>query len=163
MRTTSRRVKLAAAAVVGLVLVYLCVITVPVSRLPVSRACDSALWEGRRLQPHSALSAYTSTQHDACDVGRIMSKLSTYSDLARFTRCQRVFYNRVPKCGSRTVLSTFKILARSLHFTVASSGRYGRRSHFGNVSLMDCFMDNVTKLQPPYIYSQHLNYIDFSG
>ena len=87
----------------------------------------------RRDTMHVSLSLL---QHDACDVGRIMSKLSTYSDLARFTRCQRVFYNRVPKCGSRTVLSTFKILARSLHFTVASSGRYGRRSHFGNVSLM---------------------------
>ena len=62
MRTTSRRVKLAAAAVVGLVLGYLCVVTVPVSRIPVGRACDPGRWEGRRLQPPGALSTYTSTQ-----------------------------------------------------------------------------------------------------
>jgi len=34
---------------------------------------------------------------------------------------------------------------------------------YGFLFFQDCFMDNVTKLQPPYIYSQHLNYIDFSG
>lgn len=162
MRTASKRVKLAAVAVVGLVLVYLCILSVPVSRLPISRACDAVQWGERRLRPPSAYSAYTSQQRGACDVGHIMSKLSAYSDLTRFTQCQRVFYNRVPKCGSRTVLSTFKILARSLHYTVAAVERYGRRSHFSNVSLMDCFMDNVTKLQPPFIYSQHVNYIDFS-
>ena len=75
-------------------------------------------------------------QHEDCDVGRIMSKLYTFSDLARFTQCQRVFYNRVPKCGSRTVLSTFKILARALHYKVESVERYGRSSYIGNVSLM---------------------------
>ncbi|KAI0230267.1 hypothetical protein LSAT2_019348 [Lamellibrachia satsuma] len=136
MRGASRRVKLAAASVFGSLLVYLCSISVSVSRVPTVSVCDPALWQERRLRLLNAYPTYNSHQHEDCDVGRIMSKLYTFSDLARFTQCQRVFYNRVPKCGSRTVLSTFKILARALHYKVESVERYGRSSYISNVSLM---------------------------
>ena len=45
-------------------------------------------------------------------------------NMSEFHGGNRIFYNRVPKCGSRGVLSTFRPLAAKLHYTFIESPIY---------------------------------------
>ena len=57
-----------------------------------------------------------------CDVHSLLKRTrdETRYDVTVFDSCQRIFYNRVPKCGSRSVLSVFSELAKQNGFQVIS-------------------------------------------
>ena len=55
-----------------------------------------------------------------CSVSQILKVLESYDDLQKFSHCRRVLYNRVPKCGSRTLLHVFSNLSSSQDFNLYS-------------------------------------------
>lgn len=73
---------------------------------------------------------------------------------------QRIVYNRVGKCGSRSMLTLIQSLADHNHFNFHSSP-------VSNVSKPH-FMDLLKEVQligdlsPPFLYSRHIHYIDFA-
>ena len=92
-----------------------------------------------QVDPHAVPDAPTrqrSGKH-GCQINYVISKLNEgwfhpkeHVDLLR--GCEAVIYNRVPKCGSRSVLETFKYLAKANNFTVydRATPYGGKRSHY---------------------------------
>ena len=70
---------------------------------------------------------------NACDVGGLHERLLSGGSYDYLLRCDRILYNRVPKCGSRTILSTFSHLATSLNFTMLSMPKWGPHNYFTDI------------------------------
>ncbi|XP_006811500.1 uronyl 2-sulfotransferase-like [Saccoglossus kowalevskii] len=71
----------------------------------------------------------------------------------------RVVYNRVGKCGSRTVIAVLNKLSTRNGFTLYSSNVYNR-THVSLKEQID-IVNTVSSLKPPYVYQRHFHYIDF--
>lgn len=74
-------------------------------------------------------------------------------------KLKRVIYNRVGKCGSRTMIQLMVTLSRQNNFSVIGSTQH----QLLNIGLREQveFVDFITQLQPPFIYHHHLHYVDF--
>ncbi|CAB3990562.1 uronyl 2-sulfotransferase [Paramuricea clavata] len=72
---------------------------------------------------------------------------------------QRIVYNRVPKCGSRSVLTLFKIMAVTNKFRVIEPAmnypyQLGRNEQ-------KRISDFMSALRTPFLYHRHMHYFDF--
>ncbi|XP_077866542.1 uronyl 2-sulfotransferase-like [Saccoglossus kowalevskii] len=71
----------------------------------------------------------------------------------------RIFYNRVPKCGSRTVITLLKLLSRRNGFNFYTSSIHNKTQ----ISLKDQMqlVKYISSLNTTFIYERHIHYIDF--
>uniref|UniRef100_A0A8C4RA49 Uronyl 2-sulfotransferase n=1 Tax=Eptatretus burgeri TaxID=7764 RepID=A0A8C4RA49_EPTBU len=72
----------------------------------------------------------------------------------------QVFYNRVGKCGSRTLVQLMRILAEKNAFTFATSNVHNktRLHHVEQEELMK----NISALKKPFLYTRHVHFLDFN-
>ena len=81
-------------------------------------------------------------QKSPCHSGLVLKKIELLPEFNHFNSCGRIFYNRVPKCGSRSVLSTVKILAGQLHYGQLASTKTEHKPYFDRavyeVSYFNC-------------------------
>lgn len=73
----------------------------------------------------------------------------------------QVVYNRVGKCGSRTVVMLLKLLAEQHHFNLVSSEIHNktRLSKHEQVALMR----NITAIPEPFLYTRHVHFLNFTS
>uniref|UniRef100_A0A3B4A2F6 Uronyl 2-sulfotransferase n=1 Tax=Periophthalmus magnuspinnatus TaxID=409849 RepID=A0A3B4A2F6_9GOBI len=73
----------------------------------------------------------------------------------------QVVYNRVGKCGSRTVVMLLKLLAEKHHFNLVSSEIHNktRLSKHEQVALMK----NITSIPEPFLYTRHVHFLNFTS
>uniref|UniRef100_A0AAV2KG76 Uronyl 2-sulfotransferase n=1 Tax=Knipowitschia caucasica TaxID=637954 RepID=A0AAV2KG76_KNICA len=92
---------------------------------------------------------------------------STFQDDHKFlaprvlTFPSQVVYNRVGKCGSRTVVMLLKLLAEKHHFNLVSSEIHNktRLSKHEQVSLMK----NITSIPEPFLFTRHVHFLNFTS
>lgn len=72
----------------------------------------------------------------------------------------QVVYNRVGKCGSRTVVILLRLLSEKHQFTLVSSDIHNktRLTKYEQVDLMK----NITSIPQPYLYTRHVHYLNFT-
>jgi len=70
----------------------------------------------------------------------------------------RLFYNRVPKCGSRTVVETLFRLRDSLGFNMAWAEE--TYPYHLNSTQQEIFAEYFNNLNPSTVYNRHLHFID---
>lgn len=88
--------------------------------------------------------------------------IHSWQDLVPVTtvkKAKRVIYNRVGKCGSRTMIQLMQSLARKREFTVVGSTRY-KLLHLDLRDQVE-FVDFIDNLRAPFIYHHHVHYVDF--
>ena len=67
----------------------------------------------------------------------------------------------MPKCASRTVLSTFKILAREKFFYLVADPQKMTVYYLKENQEQD-FIQNFSSKNEPLIYSRHILYVNFT-
>ncbi|XP_018585892.1 uronyl 2-sulfotransferase a [Scleropages formosus] len=72
----------------------------------------------------------------------------------------QVLYNRVGKCGSRTVVLLLRILAERHRFTLVSSDIHNK-TRLSKQEQMD-LMKNISSLPQPFLYTRHVHFLNFS-
>ena len=74
---------------------------------------------------------------------------------------KRIMYNRIPKCGSSTVLHVFKSLGNQNHFSFLMSMTFNQL----NVSYDQekALVHDLEGHQTPWIYNRHVQFIDFTA
>eukprot|EP00057_Strongylocentrotus_purpuratus_P034242 XP_794450.3 PREDICTED: uronyl 2-sulfotransferase [Strongylocentrotus purpuratus] len=73
---------------------------------------------------------------------------------------RHVIFNRVGKCGSRSVLNLLQSLAKNNHFYLISSQVYNdKRISSEN---QEKLVSILSKVQSPFIYQRHLHFINFT-
>ncbi|XP_070561377.1 uronyl 2-sulfotransferase-like [Ptychodera flava] len=72
----------------------------------------------------------------------------------------KLIFNRVGKCGSRSMVHTIDIISRKNHFPHIKSDVFTQKRL--NDQEQAEFVAEVDVLQPPYIYNRHVDYVDFS-
>ncbi|XP_077994566.1 uronyl 2-sulfotransferase-like [Glandiceps talaboti] len=72
----------------------------------------------------------------------------------------KLIFNRVGKCGSRSLVHTIDIIARKNNFPHIKSNVFTQKRL--NDQDQAEFVAEVDVLQPPYIYNRHVDYVDFS-
>jgi len=102
-----------------------------------------------------------STHSASCDAGKISQHIHHIEDLQQYNSCQRIFYNRVPKCGSRAVLSVLGSLAQNNNFTFVSLPKVHGNYDIHDNSARENFTLMFEKIAEPFLVSQHVNYINF--
>uniref|UniRef100_A0A3P9KQ97 Uronyl 2-sulfotransferase n=1 Tax=Oryzias latipes TaxID=8090 RepID=A0A3P9KQ97_ORYLA len=72
----------------------------------------------------------------------------------------QVVYNRVGKCGSRTVVILLRLLAEKHQFNLFSSDIHNktRLTKHEQVDLMR----NISQIPPPFLYTRHVHFLNFS-
>ncbi|XP_048829787.1 uronyl 2-sulfotransferase-like [Brienomyrus brachyistius] len=72
----------------------------------------------------------------------------------------QVVYNRVGKCGSRTVVLLLRVLAERHHFTLVSSEIHNktRLTKHEQVDLMK----NISNLPKPFLFTRHVHFLNFT-
>ncbi|XP_051510985.1 uronyl 2-sulfotransferase-like isoform X2 [Myxocyprinus asiaticus] len=72
----------------------------------------------------------------------------------------QVIYNRVGKCGSRTVVLLLRILAEKHQFNLVSSDIHNktRLTKHEQVELMR----NISTIPQPFLYTRHVHYLNFT-
>ncbi|XP_048062840.1 uronyl 2-sulfotransferase a isoform X2 [Chanodichthys erythropterus] len=72
----------------------------------------------------------------------------------------QVIYNRVGKCGSRTVVLLLRILAEKHQFNLVSSDIHNktRLTKHEQVDLMR----NISTIPQPFLYTRHVHYLNFT-
>ncbi|XP_030644372.1 uronyl 2-sulfotransferase [Chanos chanos] len=72
----------------------------------------------------------------------------------------QVVYNRVGKCGSRTIVLLLRILAERHQFTLISSEIHNktRLTKHEQVNLMK----NISSIPQPFLYTRHVHYLNFT-
>lgn len=72
----------------------------------------------------------------------------------------QVVYNRVGKCGSRTVVLLLRSLAERHHFTLVSSDIHNKTRLTKNEQVD--LMKNITSIPQPYLYTRHVHFLNFT-
>jgi len=88
--------------------------------------------------------------------------IHSWQDLVPVTstrKVKRIIYNRVGKCGSRTMIQLISSLARKRDFTVIGSTRY-KLLHLDLRDQVE-FVDFIDNLRAPFIYHHHVHFVDF--
>ena len=72
---------------------------------------------------------------------------------------QRIVYNRVPKCGSRSILTLFKVLATKNKFRVIEPAlNYPYQLELRDQTRISNLMSS---LRTPFLYHRHMHFLDF--
>lgn len=74
-------------------------------------------------------------------------------------RSKNIFYNRVGKCGSRSLIAVINTLSHKNKFKVMSSNDMKNSRPKGTDLLQEVL--TIGKLKPPSFYNRHIHYIDF--
>ena len=72
----------------------------------------------------------------------------------------RVIYNRIPKCGSSTVLTMLQALAQRNHFTFLSSKEFNKVFIPGWVE--KSLVQSLQRKQTPWLYNRHIRILNFT-
>nr|XP_046228495.1 uronyl 2-sulfotransferase a isoform X1 [Scatophagus argus] len=72
----------------------------------------------------------------------------------------QVVYNRVGKCGSRTVLLLLKFLAEKHQFNMVSSDIHNKTRLTKHEQVY--LMNNISIIPQPYLYTRHVHYLNFT-
>ncbi|XP_062864020.1 uronyl 2-sulfotransferase [Trichomycterus rosablanca] len=72
----------------------------------------------------------------------------------------QVIYNRVGKCGSRTIVLLLRILAERHHFTLISSDVH-KKIRLTKREQMD-LINNLSRFPQPFLYTQHVHFLNFT-
>ncbi|XP_068610047.1 uronyl 2-sulfotransferase a [Brachionichthys hirsutus] len=72
----------------------------------------------------------------------------------------QVVYNRVGKCGSRTVVILLRSLAEKHQFNLVSSDVHNRT----RITIQEQMglMNNISNIPPPFLYERHIHFLNFS-
>ncbi|XP_033122144.1 uronyl 2-sulfotransferase-like [Anneissia japonica] len=73
---------------------------------------------------------------------------------------QRIIFNRVGKCGSRSVLDVFKHLAKQNHYNMINSIVYNQTRI--SEEKKNLIVSVLLKVDPPFLFQRHMYYVDFS-
>lgn len=76
------------------------------------------------------------------------------------TETKRVFYNRVGKCGSRTMIQLMHAVSKQNNFKVIESTRYRGLLHLRLHEQVE-FVDFIDHLKAPFVYHHHLHFVEF--
>lgn len=82
-----------------------------------------------------------------------------FAPMKSTVKAKKLFYNRVGKCGSRTMVQLMITLARKQKYTVIGSTDNGRLKR--NLREQIEVVDFIDRLQAPFIYHEHVHFIDF--
>ncbi|XP_077869270.1 uronyl 2-sulfotransferase-like isoform X2 [Saccoglossus kowalevskii] len=82
-------------------------------------------------------------------------------DLKALRTVSRLIYNRVGKCGSRTLMAVTERAAEWNNFKHVKSQEYHGMT-LTNQEEME-FISEVMSLNPPFIYNRHVRYVNFSS
>lgn len=74
-------------------------------------------------------------------------------------RARNIFYNRLMKCGSRSLFMTILRIATANNISVAASTVYHEEHPAENQVLEE--IKKIVGLKPPTIYNRHIHYVDF--
>ncbi|XP_067274707.1 uronyl 2-sulfotransferase a isoform X1 [Pseudorasbora parva] len=76
----------------------------------------------------------------------------------------QVIYNRVGKCGSRTVVLLLRILAEKHQFNLVSSDIHNktRLTKHEQVSGWVDLMRNISTIPQPFLYTRHVHFLNFT-
>ncbi|XP_077994503.1 uronyl 2-sulfotransferase-like [Glandiceps talaboti] len=80
-------------------------------------------------------------------------------DLATTGNMSRLVFNRVGKCGSRSLVHTIDLLSKRLKFPHIKSKVFDKKRLKDHEKAEFAF--EVDSYDPPFIYNRHLNFIDF--
>ncbi|XP_017555189.1 uronyl 2-sulfotransferase isoform X1 [Pygocentrus nattereri] len=72
----------------------------------------------------------------------------------------KVVYNRVGKCGSRTIVLLLRILAERNQFTLISSDIHNK-TRLSKHEQMD-LMINISTVPQPFLYTRHVHFLNFT-
>ncbi|XP_071957040.1 uronyl 2-sulfotransferase-like [Antedon mediterranea] len=72
---------------------------------------------------------------------------------------ERIIFNRVPKCGSRTVLDIFKYLANRNQYNMISSTIYGPLHLPENKKAL--IKELILAAEPPVLFQRHMHFLSF--
>ena len=107
-------------------------------------------------------SSWSRPNHSSqCQVHKFIENLRNYEDIDAFYACERIVYNRVPKCASRTVLSTFRILSKENLFNFVSDPQ-NMKIFFLNEEQEKRLIDNFTSKSEPLVYTRHVLHVNFT-
>lgn len=73
----------------------------------------------------------------------------------------QVFYNRVGKCGSRTVVLLLRLLAEQHGFNMVSSDIHNR-TRLTNIEQVE-LMQNISNIPQPFLYTRHVHFLNFTS
>ena len=96
-----------------------------------------------------------------CQIHTFIENLHNYEDIDSFYACERIMYNRVPKCASRTVLSTFKLLSRENAFNLVSDPQ-NMKIFFLNDEREKELVDSFNTEAEPLVYTRHVLHVNFT-
>ncbi|KAJ7391400.1 hypothetical protein OS493_018444 [Desmophyllum pertusum] len=82
-----------------------------------------------------------------------------FTPVTQTVKAKRVIYNRVGKCGSRTVITLMNTLTRKNSFTVIGSTK-NQLLHLNLQERVE-YVDFLDHLRAPFIYHRHIHYVDF--
>lgn len=82
-----------------------------------------------------------------------------FSPVKSTRKVKRIIYNRVGKCGSRTMIQLMISLTGKLNYTVIGS----TKNNILHLNLREQleFVDYIDHLQSPVIYHHHIHFVDF--
>ncbi|XP_066014984.1 uronyl 2-sulfotransferase [Pocillopora verrucosa] len=82
-----------------------------------------------------------------------------FSTLKSMRKGKIIVYNRVGKCGSRTMIHLMATLTKKLGYKVIGSTQNSN----GEVTLREQveLVDLIDQFQPPFIYHHHIRFVDF--
>ncbi|XP_039271706.2 uronyl 2-sulfotransferase-like [Styela clava] len=75
------------------------------------------------------------------------------------SRSRVIFYNRIGKCGSRSILNLARRLSDKYKYTFLESRDF-EHDHPAHDEMME-ELEKISKLQPPIFYNRHIHFLDF--
>ncbi|XP_048391406.1 uronyl 2-sulfotransferase a [Stegostoma tigrinum] len=72
----------------------------------------------------------------------------------------QLVYNRVGKCGSRTVVQLLKVLTERNHFNLVNSDIHNKTRLNRNEQLE--LINNISLGEQPYLYTRHVHFLNFT-
>lgn len=117
-------------------------------------------------QPESSTSLFSNVTTTRTETVRAYSHSSTlavsqYINLKSFPGARRrnVFYNRIGKCGSRSLLMLAQYVMKRNNIRMKSSANYWDDHPHESLAMKE--MMKISTLAPPTFYNRHIHYLDF--
>ena len=88
----------------------------------------------------------------------LLEYINETGNYSRLGEVQRVFYNRVPKCGSRGVHAVFGVLARRQHWKLRRHPVNG--PYHLSIFRVWQFVDHFNSIPGPFVYTGHIHMVN---
>ncbi|GCB67879.1 hypothetical protein scyTo_0013748, partial [Scyliorhinus torazame] len=73
----------------------------------------------------------------------------------------QLVYNRVGKCGSRTVVQLLRVLTEKNHFNLINSDIHNK-TRLNRIEQVE-LMNNISLGDQPYLYTRHVHFLNFTS